>query len=107
MKKPVITVAAALIAISALSPSSARAGDHGGAIAAGVIGGLAIGALTGAAMANSRPAPAYVVDEPTYVPVYRSARRVHVYHHYEAPDDPDDGYASGYYDGYRDAASDW
>jgi hypothetical protein len=106
MRKPVVIVAAALIAISALSPSSAQAGD-GGAIAAGVIGGLAVGALAGAAVANSHRAPVYVYDEHTYVPVYRSPRRVHVHRYYEAPYYSDYGYSSGYSDGYRDAAWDW
>jgi hypothetical protein len=36
-----------------------RRGYGGGALAAGVVGGLAVGALAGAAIANSQPAPGY------------------------------------------------
>lgn len=105
MKRHIVIAAAALIAATSLSPSTAQAGD--GAIAAGVIGGLAVGALTGAAIAHSHRAPTYVYDEHTYVPVYRSPRRVHVYRYYEAPHYSGYGYSSGYSDGYRDAAWDW
>jgi hypothetical protein len=46
---------AALVSL-AMAPSSAQARD-GGAIAAGVLGGLAAGAIIGTAAANARPAP--------------------------------------------------
>jgi PXPV repeat (3 copies) len=55
----------------AFTPRIAVAGD-GGNVAAGVIGGLAVGTLLGAAAA-SRPAPVYVAPAPAYVapaPVY-------------------------------------
>ena len=106
MKKLVLIGAAALIAVTSLSPTRAFAGD--GAIAAGIIGGLAVGALAGSAIANSHRAPVYVYDD---YPVYRP--RVRVYRHYEAPYysgygyDSNYGYSSGYRDGYSDAASDW
>ncbi|MHC2625416.1 hypothetical protein ACVIW2_007448 [Bradyrhizobium huanghuaihaiense] len=106
MKKPALMGAAALIAMISLSPTRAHAGD--GAIAAGIIGGLAVGALAGSAIANPHRAPVYVYDG---APVYRP--RVRVYRYYEAPyysgydHDSDYGYSSGYRDGYNDAASDW
>lgn len=65
-------VAVALSALSfgaaALTPSSAEAGwrrHHGGAVAAGIIGGLALGAIAASA-AHARPVPVY---EPEYYPV--------------------------------------
>ncbi|MBR0842195.1 hypothetical protein JQ607_18505 [Bradyrhizobium liaoningense] len=106
MKKPVLIAAAAVIVVASLSTSRAQAGD--GAIAAGIIGGLAVGALAGSAVANSHRAPVYVYDD---TPVYRP--RVRVYRYYEAPYysgysyDSGYGYSSGYRDGYNDAASDW
>ncbi|PIT01001.1 hypothetical protein TSA1_09715 [Bradyrhizobium nitroreducens] len=107
MKKQALIGAAALIAMTSLSPTRAHAGD--GAIAAGIIGGLAVGALAGSAIANSHRAPAYVYDdEPVYQP-----RGRRVYRYYEAPYysghgyDSGYGYSSGYRDGYNDAASDW
>lgn len=113
MKKPLAIAVAALIAITSFAPSEASAGDRGGAVAAGVIGGLAIGALAGASIAH--PNRAYVYDE------YFVTRRpkVHVHRYYEAPYypshyyDPDverhseHDYVSGYHDGYRDASEEW
>lgn len=89
MRKPVLIAAAALIAVTTLSPSRALAGD--GAIAAGINGGLAVGALAGNAIANSHRAPVYVFDD---YPVHRP--RVHVYRYYEAPYYPSYSYYSGY-----------
>lgn len=106
MKKPVLIASAALIALGTLSPSRAHAGD--GAVAAGIIGGLAVGALAGSAIANSHRSPVYVYDDP---PVYRP--RVRVYRYYEAPYysgysyGPSYSYSSGYHDGYNDAAWGW
>ncbi|WFU38870.1 hypothetical protein QA640_31365 [Bradyrhizobium sp. CB82] len=106
MKKPALIGAAALIAMTSLSPTRAHADD--GAIAAGIIGGLAVGALAGGAIANSHRAPVYVYDD---YPVYRPRGRV--YRYYEPPYssgyryDSGYGYSSGYRDGYNDAASDW
>jgi hypothetical protein len=71
MRKALIVAAAAAIAVAGTMSQPARAGDRGGAVAAGVIGGLAVGALVGAAAAQPRyyaPPPAYVVEpEPVYV----------------------------------------
>ncbi len=65
MKKTLFAYAAAAsLAIEVLAaPTSAQARDNG-AVAAGVIGGLAVGAMIGSAAAanngpNYRPAPAY------------------------------------------------
>lgn len=52
------------------TPRLAVAGD-GGNVAAGVIGGLAVGTLLGAAAAGPRyyePAPVYVAPAPVYAP---------------------------------------
>ena len=52
----------------AVTPQTAVAG--GGVVAAGVIGGLAVGTLFGAAIAGPRyyqPAPVYVAPGPVYV----------------------------------------
>ncbi|MEA3026440.1 MAG: hypothetical protein QOF91_1725 [Alphaproteobacteria bacterium] len=67
---------AAVVALSvsaAFEPASAR---DGGAVAAGVIGGLAVGAIVGSQVNRGYyNGPAYV-DEPAYVsePAYRSCR---------------------------------
>ncbi len=51
---------AGVIALAAASvPQPARAGSNGAAVAAGVIGGLAAGAIIGSAAANSAPPGAY------------------------------------------------
>lgn len=63
-------VAAAALAIAAVSaPSDAFAQRRGGAVAAGVIGGLAAGAIIGSALAPRpyyyyEPAPVYVAPPP-------------------------------------------
>jgi hypothetical protein len=55
---------------AAILPAPAQAGGNGGAVAAGVIGGLAVGGLLGAAAAQPRygygyaPAPVYVAPPP-------------------------------------------
>ncbi len=67
MRKTLLAIAAAatLAVTSVAAPREAEAGGgHGGAVAAGVIGGLAVGALIGGALAQPRyyayePAPAY------------------------------------------------
>jgi hypothetical protein len=67
MKKVLIALAAAAtIAAGSLSaPTTAEARCHGCGIGAGIIGGLAAGAIIGGAVANSypryAPAPGYVV----------------------------------------------
>jgi hypothetical protein len=110
MRKPLAIAAAALVAVTSFASSGAYARDRG-AVAAGVIGGLAVGAIAGAAIANSNRT--YVYDEyPVYTP------RVRVHRHYYEPSYSYDyysgyggysgyGYSSGYYDGYRDAGWDW
>jgi hypothetical protein len=62
MKQTVIAFAAAALVAAAL-PSSALARCNGCGIAAGVIGGVAAGALIGSAIAGP-PAPVYVAPPP-------------------------------------------
>jgi hypothetical protein len=66
--KPIMIIAAlATVAASTVTYTPAEA--RGGAIAAGVVGGLAAGAIIGsAASRNYYAGPAYV--EPSYAPVY-------------------------------------
>lgn len=71
MKKVLVPlIAAAAIAFAAIAaPSPADARNRGGAIAAGVLGGLALGAIIGSASqppAYGAPAPVYVAPEPVY-----------------------------------------
>jgi hypothetical protein len=67
MKPLMIIAALATVAASTAAYTPAQARD--GAIAAGVIGGLAAGAIIGsAASRNSYYGPGYA--EPTYAPVY-------------------------------------
>ncbi|HEY1152290.1 MAG TPA: hypothetical protein VGE73_00465 [Pseudolabrys sp.] len=73
--KSIAVAATAAVLLAAVS-TSADARCRGCAVGAGVIGGLAAGAIIGSAIANSGPAypapppayyappPAYVVDEP-------------------------------------------
>jgi hypothetical protein len=67
MKILIAGLAAASVAASLLAtPIEARAGD-GGAVAAGIIGGLAAGALIGSAASRPvvvAPAPVYAVPPP-------------------------------------------
>jgi hypothetical protein len=61
MKQTVIALAAAGL-LAATLPSSAQARCHGCGVAAGVVGGLAAGAMLGSALAGPRyyePAPVY------------------------------------------------
>jgi len=76
MKKALIAfAAAATIAVSTMAaPTPADARNRGGAVAAGVIGGLAAGAIIGGAIANSQPHYGYA-PQPGYV----------VYHGYSQP----------------------
>jgi hypothetical protein len=70
MTKSILAIATGVaLAAATLAPTPADARDRGGAIAAGVIGGLAAGAIIGGAIA-SRPAyggPVYYYQEPVYV----------------------------------------
>jgi hypothetical protein len=67
--KPIMIIAAlATVAASTIAYTPAQA-RGGGAVAAGVVGGLAAGAIIGsAASRNYYAGPAYV--EPSYAPVY-------------------------------------
>jgi len=79
MRKALIVAAAAAIAVSGTLSEPTHAGDRGGAVAAGVLGGLAVGAIVGAAASQPRyygPPPAYGAEPaPVYVapPPPRSA----------------------------------
>ena len=58
----------ATVAAMGATTLPAQAGGNGGAVAAGVIGGLAVGGLLGAAAAQPRyyaPAPVYVAPPPS------------------------------------------
>lgn len=75
MKHTLFALAAAgLIAVG--QPGTADARDRGGAVAAGVIGGVALGAILGGALAN--PGPRYYEPEPVYVEPPPPRRRVYV-----------------------------
>lgn len=114
MTKFVTLAATALVMVGTLGAPQAQA-RGGGAVAAGVIGGLAAGALLGAAISDAHSAPAYgygyddgyrrpvrsygyapVVEE-QYVqaPVYRSRRVVQTYDY-----GSDYGYRRAGYGGY-------
>lgn len=76
MKKTILAVAtAATLGVATLSaPAPAEARCHGCGVAAGVIGGLAAGAIIGGAIANSEPryyapAPGYIAYEGYAQPV--------------------------------------
>ncbi|GJE27157.1 hypothetical protein [Methylobacterium organophilum] len=58
MKRLAALSAAALMGVGVLTSSAAEA-RGGGALAAGIIGGLAAGALLGAVAAEAHPGPAY------------------------------------------------
>lgn len=86
MKRIAIALTAAALVAAAL-PSSAEARCRGCGVAAGVVGGLAAGAIIGSAIANSQPRyvepvygppPAEYVEPPEYVeggPVCHLERR--------------------------------
>jgi len=63
MKKTVLALGAILLAATAV-PSTAQARCHGCGVAAGVIGGLAAGAIIGSAVAGG---PVYAAPGPVYV----------------------------------------
>lgn len=67
MKKAILAIAAAaVVAVGTLSaPTTAEARCHGCGVGAGIIGGLAAGAIIGGAIANS--GPRYYGPEPGYV----------------------------------------
>jgi len=69
-RNTIIAIAAAALVAAAL-PSSAQARCDGCGVAAGVVGGLAAGAIIGSAIANSQPryvepAPVYAAPPPAY-----------------------------------------
>jgi len=71
MRFPIVALAAAGLLAAAL-PSPAQANCGGCGVAAGVVGGLAAGAIIGSAIANSgpryvEPAPVYAPPPPAYV----------------------------------------
>jgi hypothetical protein len=76
MKKTILAIAgAATIAAGSLSvPTTAEARCHGCGVGAGIIGGLAAGAIIGGAIANSQPR--YYAPEPGYE-VYDGYRRAY------------------------------
>ncbi len=66
MHKSLIGLAAAgAVGLATLAgPSTANAGCYGCAVGAGIIGGVAAGAIIGSAIANSPPPPAYYPPPP-------------------------------------------
>ena len=69
MRKSLIGLAAATaVGLATLAgPSTANAGCYGCAVGAGIIGGVAAGAIIGSAIANSPP-PGYYPPPPGYYP---------------------------------------
>ena len=64
-----LAAAAALAIASVAVPSNAKAGCYGCAVGAGIIGGVAAGAIIGSAIANSPPPPpGYYPPPPGYYP---------------------------------------
>ena len=70
MKKTLIVCVTLGVMTVAVATQPVQAGGNGGAVAAGVLGGLAVGAIVGGAAAQPRyyaPPPAYVYEsEPVY-----------------------------------------
>ena len=67
MTRGLIVLVTAAAMGAAILPAPAQAGSNGGAVAAGVIGGLAVGGLLGAAAASQpryAPEPVYVAPPP-------------------------------------------
>ena len=75
MRKTLTAVlAAATIAVTLAASATDASAQRRGAVAAGIAAGLIGGLIVGSAIANSRPAPAYVAEPaPGYV-VYRGYR---------------------------------
>jgi hypothetical protein len=83
MRKSITLCLAAVTVAAALAAPVTEANARGGAVAAGIIGGLAVGAIVGAGIANSGPAYSYPVA-PAY-PAYAPAEGYVVYQSYRAP----------------------
>jgi hypothetical protein len=67
MRKALVLMLTLAVGAGAVAASSAPARAENGQVAAGIIGGLAVGTLFGAAMAQPRyyaPAPVYVAPPP-------------------------------------------
>jgi hypothetical protein len=71
MRRPLTVLASAAVIVALTPATSISARADNGRIAAGVVGGLAVGTLLGAAAAAPRPyyapAPVYVEPAPVYV----------------------------------------
>jgi hypothetical protein len=64
-----LAAAAALGFAGVAAPAPAKAGCYGCAVGAGILGGVAAGAIIGSAIANSPPPPpAYYPPPPAYYP---------------------------------------
>lgn len=86
MNLKIIALAVATAASAAALPTTADARCRGCAVGAGVIGGLAAGAIIGSALAGPRyyePAPVYVERPPVYVapPDYVEGPICHIERH--------------------------
>jgi hypothetical protein len=103
MKRVAVFTAVAVVAMACLGSTDATAGDRrAGSVAAGIVGGLAVGALLGSTM-SARAAPVYVYERDYYSP----PPVVHYHRHvYEYGDDYPGGYDHGYAYGYREGYSD-
>ena len=99
-----LLIGASTMAGTITTPASAS-DNRGAAVAAGVVGGLAIGALIGSA-ATARSGPAYVYGYEDYSPPRVIYRRHRVYEYDAGYGGYGDGYGSGYLSGYRDGYSD-
>ena len=78
MKQISACLIVALAVTGATTTQASAGGNRGAAVAAGVVGGLAIGALLGSA-ATARSAPSYVYVDDNYPPPRVVYRRHHVY----------------------------
>lgn len=96
MKKAILAIAAAaVLAVGTLSaPTTAEARCNGCGVGAGIIGGLAAGAIIGGAIANS--GPRYYGPEPGYVVYdgYRARYPTDCYGGYWARRPVRDGYGN-------------
>ncbi|MCC8981063.1 hypothetical protein [Bradyrhizobium acaciae] len=103
MKRVAVVSAVAVIVMGSLASTEAAAGGRrGDAVAVGIVGGLAVGALLGSTM-TARAAPAYVYERGYYSP----APVVHYHRHvYDYGDEYPGGYDHGYTSGYREGYSD-